>query len=108
MANTFTGLIKCSCGYNYRHIKERGKSKYFCMGYSKKLEGGCQERYILPEQLLLDMVQIYCNRNKVTLIESNEFMKSIIDKIEIDNQHNINIHYKNGENGIYHVNEVHI
>lgn len=24
MANTFTSLIKCTCGYNYRFIKERG------------------------------------------------------------------------------------
>lgn len=108
MANTFTRLIRCSCGYNYRHIKERGVSKYFCTGYSKKLIGGCKERNILPEQLLLDIVQIYCNRNKIELIESNQFMKSIIDVIIIDNDHNITIHYKNGENGIYHTNSVHL
>lgn len=108
MANTFTGLIKCSCGYNYRHIKERGIHKYFCSGYSKKLEGACQERRILPEQILLDIVQIYCNRNKIELTESNEFMRSIINIIEVDDNYNINIYYKNGENGIYHTDGVHI
>lgn len=106
MANTFTKLIKCECGYNYRHIKERNKSKYLCSGYAKKLSD-C-ERNILEEQLLLDIVQIYCNRNKVELIESNEFMKSIIEKINIDKNHNIIIQYKNGENGIYNDNSIHI
>lgn len=108
MANTFTSLIKCTCGYNYRFVKERGKNKYLCSGYAKKLEGGCTERNILEEQLLLDIVQIYCNRNKINLIEDNIFMKSIIDVIETDNQHNITIKYKNGEIGIFHQNDVHI
>lgn len=106
MAHTFTSLIKCSCGQNYRFINERKKNKYVCSGYSKKLSD-C-ERNILEEKLLLDIVQIYCNRNKVELIESNEFMKSIIDKINIDKNHNIIIQYKNGENGIYNDNSIHI
>lgn len=106
MAHTFTSLIKCSCGQNYRFINERKKNKYVCSGYSKKLSD-C-ERNILEEKLLLDIVQIYCNRNKVELIESNEFMKSIIDKINIDKNHNIIIEYKNGEKGIYKENSIHI
>ncbi|MDD2495806.1 MAG: hypothetical protein PHE29_11515 [Tissierellia bacterium] len=106
MANTFTSLIKCSCGQNYRYIKERKKPKYLCQGYAKKLSD-C-ERNILDEKLLLDIVQIYCNRNKIELIKSNEFMKSIIDKINIDENHNIVIEYKNGEKGIFKNNSVHI
>lgn len=107
MANTFTSLIKCTnCNSNYRHIKERGVSKYVCSGYAKKT--GCTKRTILHEQLLLDIIQIYCNRNKIELTEDNKFMKSIIDVIEIDNQYNITVRYKNGEIGIFHQNDVHI
>lgn len=109
MANTFTSLVKCTnpdCGYNYRFIKERGVSKYVCSGYSKRV--GCTERNILQEDLLLDIVRIFCNRNKLEVVEDNKFMKSIISKIEIDNNRNITIYYKNGENGIYHANRVHI
>lgn len=109
MANTFTKLIKCEmCNYNYRFINERGKNKYLCSGYAKKKDGGCTERNILDEKLLLDIIKIYCNRNKIELIETNEFMKSIIDKIDIDKNHNITIQYKNGENGIYEDNAIHI
>lgn len=107
MANTFTSLIRCTnCNSNYRHIKERGVSKYVCSGYTRK--NGCVKRNILHEQVLLNIVQIYCNRNKINLIEDNIFMKSIINIIEIDNQHNITVKYKNGEIGIFHQNDVHI
>lgn len=108
MANTFTKLIKCECGYNYRSIKERGKNKYVCLGYSKKLEGGCTERNVLEEKVLLDLIRIYCNRNKIEMIETNKFMKSIIDSINIDKEHNIEIMYKNGEKSIYTHEEIHI
>lgn len=107
MANTFTSLILCTdCGYKYRFIKERGVNKYLCQGYAKK--EGCADRSILLEEVLIDIIQIFCNRNKIEMIESNKFMKSIISKIEIDNNRNITIYYKNGENGIYHANRVHI
>ena len=101
MAKTFTSLITCECGYNYRFINERGVSKYVCSGYSKKLEGACAKRIILEEEILLSIVQIYCNRNKIELVGDNKFMKSIIERINIDTDHNIIIKYKNGENGIY-------
>lgn len=107
MAKTFTSLIKCTdCGYNYRFIKERGINKYLCSGYAKRK--GCTERNILQEDLLLDIVQIFCNRNKLELVEDNIFMKSIIDKIEINCNHNITVYYKNGEKGIFHRGKVHI
>lgn len=106
MANTFTSLIQCSCGQKYRHIKERGKSKYLCQGYAKRLTN-CA-RNILEEDLLLDLIRVYCNRNKMELIEENEFMKSIIRVINIDTNHNIVIEYKNGEKGIFKNNSVHI
>lgn len=109
MANTFTSLIKCTnpdCGYNYRFIKERGKNKYLCSGYAKRK--GCTERNILQEDLLLDIVQIFCNRNKLELVEDNIFMKSIIDKIEINCHHDITVYYKNDEIGIFHRGKVHI
>ena len=51
---------------------------------------------------------MYCNRNKVELIEDNKFMKNIIKIINIDKNHNIIIQYKNGENGIYNDNSIHI
>lgn len=106
MANTFTKLIQCSCGYKYRHINERGKKKYLCQGYSKKLSN-CK-RNILEEELLLDLVRVYCNRNKIELVEDNKFMKSIIKIINIDKDHNIIIEYKNGEKGIFNNNSIHI
>ena len=56
MANTFTSLIKCECGYNYRFISERKKNKYVCSGYNKKLSN-C-ERNILEEKLLLDLIRV--------------------------------------------------
>ena len=108
MANTFTSLIQCSCGKNYRYINERGKSKYLCSGYAKKIKGGCTERNILEEQLLLDLIRVYCNRNKMELVEENKFMKSIIEVINIDEDYNIVIEYKNGEKGIFKNNSVHI
>ena len=106
MAHTFTSLIKCSCNYKYRFIKERGKNKYICQGYAKKLSD-CT-RNILEEKLLLDLIQVYCNRNKIELIESNKFMKNIIEIINVDKEHNIIIEYKNGEKGIFKNNSVHI
>lgn len=106
MAHTFTKLIQCECGYKYRFISERKKNKYVCSGYSKKLSN-C-ERNILEEDLLLDLIRVYCNRNKIELIEDNNFMKNIIDKINIDKNHNIIIEYKNGEKGIFKNNSVHI
>lgn len=109
MAKTFTSLIKCTdCGYNYRFIKERGINKYLCSGYAKKENNGCTERNILQEDLLLDIIKVFCNRNELELIESNIFMKSIIDKIEINCYHDITVCYKNGEKGIFHRGKVHI
>lgn len=100
MANTFTSLILCKhCGYKYRHIKERGKSKYLCQGYAKKI--GCTERNVIEEKILLDIIQIFCNRNKIELLENNKFMKSIVKIINIDNENNITIEYKNGEKGLF-------
>lgn len=98
MANTFTGLIKCKCGYNYRYISDRKISKYICSGYSRQLPNGCKARNSIEESILIDMVQIFCNRNDIQLIRSNEFMKSIIESIDINREENyISIKYKNGE-----------
>lgn len=107
MAKTFTSLIGCTdCGHNYRFIKERGVNKYVCSGYSKRV--GCEKRNILQEDLLLDIVRVFCNRNKLEIVEDNIFMKSIIDKIEVNRSHGITVYYKNGEEGIFHRGRVHI
>lgn len=111
----FFKLIQCECcgdnnhKYNYVFIRDRKIPKYICSGYSRIMLDGCKVRYTINEEELLYLVQIYCNRNRVELIKTNEFMKSIIEKIYIDREkQSINIKYKNGEDGIYSLNEIHI
>ena len=110
MARTFTSLIRCTnCGYNYRFIKERGVNKYLCSGYAKHRDnGGCTERNILTESYLLSIIQIFCNRNKLETEESNKFMKSIIERIDINGGHSVIIYYTNGEKATVIGNTAHI
>ena len=100
--------IRCTnCNSNYRFIKERGVNKYVCSGYSRQISD-CK-RYVIKEENLLYIVQIFCNRNNMQLQYTNEFMKNIIDRIYADGENNnIIIAYKNNEEGIYSVNEIHI
>ena len=106
----FTSLIKCSlCDYNFRYIKDREISKYICSSYSRQIENGCTERYSITEKELIYLIQIFCNRNHIEMEYTNEFMKSIIDKIYVDGEnHSLIVKYRNGEEGIYSIKEVQI
>lgn len=108
MKHLFTSLIQCQCcNNNYRYINERNINKYICSGYSRQISN-CT-RYIIQEKELLYLIQIFCNRNHIEIEYTNEFMKSIIDKIYIDGENDsIRIVYKNGEEGIYSRSEIFI
>lgn len=108
---TFFKLIRCRvCEQNFVAISDRKVQKYLCGSYSRKLPNSCSKtRYTVNEEDLLYMIQIYCNRNKIEMIESNEFMKSIIDKIFINrNEDSIEIYYKNGERAIHNTKQSNI
>lgn len=95
----FTKLICCEiCDNNYRYISDRKVGKYICNGYSMKKENTCTKRFAIKEDDLVQMVQIFCNRNQMGLLETNDFMKSIIDKIYVNGEEeSIRIKYRNGE-----------
>lgn len=106
----FFKLIKCeNCGYNYRYISDRKIKKYICSGYSRQLNNGCKTRYAIKEDELIYMIQIFCNRNDMQIEYTNDFMKSIIDRIYINRESDsIEIIYKNHEKSTYSRREVQI
>lgn len=108
----FAKLIKCEqCNYNYRGQNTHGKNTYLCNGYSmgKRSKNGCTIRYFINESELIKIVQIFCNRNKIEMELTNNFMKTIIEQIKVNRETDkITIYYKNGEKVTYSNNYVQI
>lgn len=99
----FAKLIKCvQCGNNYRGLKGRSKKRYICNGYSMKKPNACKIRYGIDENILTQIVETFCNRNGIEVKLTNDFMKSIIDKILVDREEDkLKVFYKNGEEAVY-------
>lgn len=97
----FKGLLKCPiCQSNMgRIIENKVNSKYLCNGYRK---GKCDRRIIISQNDILWLVE----RNRGQIDDSkfeltNEYMKSIINKIEVEEDGHFTIYYKDGTQSIY-------
>lgn len=106
----FFKLVKCDdCNQNYVAISDRKIQKYLCSGYSRQVPNTCTIRHTIEEKELLYLIQIFCNRNNIKMEYTNDFIKSIVDKIVVSRKNDsIAINYKNGENGIYSLKQIHI
>lgn len=92
----FTGMILCkNCGYKYKSKMDRQSKVYLCGNYSKNgLKSGCTRRIIhesILEEIIKSQFQIY----KIEYLPNNEYLKTIIEKITIDENSNIAINYFN-------------
>jgi len=95
----FKSLIKCSlCGSNFVGIIENTNMKYVCGGYKKNK---CQKRIIVKEELILFVIERNAIKSKAQIIKTNDYMKSIINFIQIDENGYFIIHYKDGYTDIY-------
>lgn len=95
----FKSLIKCKeCKSSYIHFKENNQSKYICNRYKKGK--GCSRRVIKEEDITF-LVEQHCKIYEVDYMATNEFMKSIIKKIIIDDNTDIFIYYKDDKKSIW-------
>lgn len=95
MEKLFKSLIKCGkCFYNYIGFKENSYMKYICNNY-KNNKGKCSRR-VIDQSDLEFLVKSYCEQNEMQYESTNNFMKSIINYIIIDENGGVEITYKDG------------
>lgn len=88
----FSKLIKCTiCGKSYVRVVE-SKNIYICGGYKKSQCDGV--RRVIDEADLLYLIEGKYEDYQST----NEYMKSIIHHITVDENSNVFVYYKDGEN----------
>lgn len=96
MANNylFSGLIKCNrCKGNYRGKKDRNIPVYICSNYNNYIK--C-ERGTIKELALIEFTERYCEDKNLKMEYTNEYMKSIIEEINVGYDTEIEIKYKDG------------
>lgn len=91
--NLFKSKIICTaCGKKYKHKLERKRSTYICSGYANYGKDFCTRRKI-DEDRLVFLIKPKLNVGEIT----REIIEENIDKILIDKEGNIEIHYFNHE-----------
>lgn len=87
------GLCKCQlCGASLVYISTLNP-QLLCNGYKNR--GEC-ERLTVKEKYVLEIVEYYCKINKIEMVKSNEFLKSIIESVKIGRDDHYEIKYKDG------------
>lgn len=72
--------------------------KYVCNHY--RMGKGCTRRVVSEEELLF-IIRSYCKRENIPFEKSNQGLKNIIEKIYIDENCGVVIHYKNNHTSIW-------
>ena len=95
--NIFKNLIKCRlCGKNYNYKNDHGTKYYICSGYKNYGTNYCK-RYQLKIEDLLYMIRKHCDIHNKDIELTYQFMKELIDRIEVYGEEEINIFWNDGK-----------